>query len=350
VLRRVVPLAVALALVAGPAAAGTPAVTSSPTPAEVDRVPADARIQELSGMAASPAHPGVLWVHQDSGNPPVLYALGPDGRTLAAVRVTGTADLDWEAMAGFRDAAGRPMLAIGDVGDNRAARSGIEIVLLAEPALRDGEVAPARMLRLRYPNGPQDAETLLVDAAARRMYVVSKGLGSTVYRVPAAVWPGSLDTGTLAPVATVPLILVTDGVMAAGGHPLLRTYGELAVLPALTDDVRGGSLEPLATARLPAQPQGEAVTLADASTVLLGSEGRRVPVLRFGLPADLRRALAAPSAPASPGPTTSPAVAPSAGEPTSTAGRTVLLLAGAAVVAGLVVARLGRRRRTRAGG
>jgi hypothetical protein len=282
-----------LAPAVAPAPAAAAAAPAAPAdPVAVDRTVTDPRIAESSGLAPSLTHPGVLWTHNDSGNTPVLYALRRDGSTAAAVRLNGTTDRDWEAIAAYRDAAGRAMLAVADTGDNAAARAQVEVVLLPEPALRSGTVHPARVLRLRYPDGAVDAETLLIDPVAHRMYVVSKGFGSTVFAVPAPVWPGVAgaaprDDGTLVRVATVPLILVTDGVVAPDGHVLLRTYGELAVLRPITDEIRGGSLQPLVTARLPAQPQGESIAWVDSRTVLLGTEGARQPVLRWTLPTDV---------------------------------------------------------------
>jgi hypothetical protein len=262
----------------------------------VDRTVTDPRIAESSGLAPSPTHPGVLWTHNDSGNPPVIYALRRDGSTAAAVRLSGTADRDWEAIASYREPSGRAMIAVADTGDNAAVRAQVEVVLLPEPALRNATVRPARVLRLRYPDGAVDAETLLIDPVARRMYVVSKGFGSTVFAVPEQVWPGVAgtalrDDGMLDPIATLPLILVTDGLVAPDGHVLLRTYGELAVLRPITDDARGGSLQPLVTARLPAQPQGEAIAWVDSRTVLLGTEGVHQPVLRWRLPSEVTRLL-----------------------------------------------------------
>jgi hypothetical protein len=264
----------------------------------VNRTVQDARIDEASGLVASPGHPGVLWTHNDSGNPPLLFALRPDGSTAATVRISGVADVDWEAIAAFRDRSGGAVLAIGDIGDNAARRHDVQVVLLPEPPLHQATVRPSRVLRLRYPDGPADAETLLVDTVAQRMYVVTKGFGSTVYQVPERVWPGGsgdpADDGTLVRIATVPLLLVTDGVIGVGGHPVLRTYSELAVLPAITASVTGGSLEPLAVAKLPQQPQGEGLAIADGGSVLLASEGVRQPILRMHLPNDIRAALATP--------------------------------------------------------
>ncbi len=153
---------------------------------------------------------------------------------------------------------------------------------------------PLLRLRLRYPDGPRDAETLLVDRARRRMFVLSKGLfSSTAYVVPASAWDGTapqrpaVRSATLVPVGTVPLSLVTDGTVAPDGAVLLRTYGELAVLGPLpvvpTASGRGtATLEPRATVSLPSQRQGEGLALTpDGGSVLLSSEGVGQPVLRF---------------------------------------------------------------------
>ena len=99
----------------------------------VDRTLRDARITESSGLVASRLHAGVLWTHNDSGNPPVLYALGRNGSTVATIRVSGAANVDWEALAPVAGTGGRSLLAIGDIGDNSGVRSRIEIDLVAEP-------------------------------------------------------------------------------------------------------------------------------------------------------------------------------------------------------------------------
>ncbi|MDQ1287547.1 MAG: hypothetical protein QG622_1112 [Actinomycetota bacterium] len=264
-------------------------MTVSPSP---DRVVRDPRVGESSGLAVSLRHRGVLWTHNDSGTDGVLFALAADGRTAARVRLKGVATYDWEAMAAYRDAAGRPMLAVADIGDNRAERPSVRIVTLPEPDLRNGTVTPSRVLRLTYPHGAVDAETLLVAPDGKRAYLVTKGFGSTIYEVPQAVWTSATaTTATLVTVATVPLLLVTDGVMGPGGHPLLRTYSTLAVLPPLTGAVAGGALGPLAETGLPDQKQGESLTLRDASTALVGSEGTGQAILRVPLPEEMLAAL-----------------------------------------------------------
>jgi hypothetical protein len=327
--------------------------------ADVDRTITDPRIAESSGLAFSPTRDGVVWTHDDSGNPPLLFALGASGRVTGTVRIPGVPDVDWEAMAAFRDAGGRSWLAVADIGDNQAQRSSVEIDIVPEPA-RSGDVVeqPRLRLRLRYPDGPRDAETLLVDPARRRMFVVSKGLlTGTVYAVPASAWDGTVPeaattrSATLAPVGIVPLTLVTDGTMTPDGRVLLRTYGDLAAFDAFPLEAGTRLLTPRATTVLPDQQQGEGLALDPGGrAVLLSSEGTRPPVLRFALPDDMRE-VAATRAPT---PTPSPSSVPSsvARRPDADPAllRTGVLVGGSVVglaAVGALAAALGVRRRAR---
>jgi hypothetical protein len=287
-------VALVLGLVPGVALAA-PADPGGPT---VNRVVADPAIGENSGIALSPQHAGVLWTVNDSGNPPVLYALGPTGATAARITLTGVADTDWEAVATWRDRTGRALLAAADIGDNRAGRSQIEIDVVAEPSpLRSQTLKPLRRLVLRYPDGATDAESLMVDPRTQRMYVASKGFGSRIYAVPESVWPGvpgaaRVDSGVLQPVGRTPALLVTDGAILPSGDVVLRTYTSMLLLGPLPTPHGSGStgelpaLAQLGAVELPAQSQGEglAIDLATGS-VLLSSEGVRQPVLRIGWPA-----------------------------------------------------------------
>jgi len=302
---------IALAAVAGPGG---------------DRVVGDPRITESSGLAVSPAHPGVLWTHDDSGNPPLLFALGRSGAVTATVRVTGVPDVDWEAMAAFRDGAGRALLAAADIGDNAARRDWVEVDVVAEPdPLRSVSVPPLLRLRLTYPDGARDAETLIVDTARRRMFVVSKGLlTSTVYLVPREAWDGvaparaEVRSARLVAVGTVPLTLVTDGTVTPSGAVLLRTYSDLAVLDPFPLDAGGRLLAPRSVTSLPSQRQGEGVALApDGRSVLVSSEGTGQDVLRVPLPDGVLAAIGTSPSPA--GASSAPARTSPAPAPTSSA-------------------------------
>jgi len=344
----------------------------------VDRPVRDRRIVESSGLAVGTRRAPLLWTMNDSGGGPVLFGLDRRGAVAAAVTVRGVRNQDWEALAAWRDGAGRSLLAVGDVGDNRGRRPSVTVHVLAEPAARGAASArPLRSIALRYPDGPQDAETLLADPRTDRLYVVTKGLfSSTVYAVPAAAWPGARGAGRspalLQRIREVPIVLCTDGVIAPDGHVLLRSYGSVFLFPPLGPggpDRPGSSgaapsVEPLTSAALPDQPQGEGMALAaDGRSVLLSSEGRSEPILRSvltdrflaradgGLLVTTRPAPGAPAAPAPGAPSGAPsgaavATAAPSGGATGEAPAVPVAAVAVFVLAGLAAAAftLARRR------
>lgn len=274
----------AAALLGALALAAAPAPASAADP--VDRTVTDSRIAEASGLTPSLLRPGVLWTHNDSGNPPRLFALGPDGSTVDAVKVSGTLDRDWEAISAFRDRAGRALLAVGDIGDNDAKHDTAQVVVLAEPTAGQSKARPLALLSLRYPTGPVNAEALMVDPTSGRMYVATKEIfGSRLFEVPAQAWPGgSSGTVTLTEIGSVPIGLVTDGAFLPDGRLVLRNYSSVQVLqrPA---DVAGGRITVLASADTPGQDQGESVAVVDGGAgLLVGSEGKDEPIYRMPVP------------------------------------------------------------------
>jgi len=275
---------------ATPSAGESSGTAAAPT---VDRIVRDGRILEASGLAASTRHAGVVWVHEDSGRPARLYAVDSNGDTAAALDLRGIQQVDWEALAITRDQRNRWMLALGDIGDNSAVRQDVRVLLVREPAtLKSGRLSVQRVLRLRYPNGAVDAETLVADPRTRRLYVVTKGfLGGEIYAVPQQAWPGGSDaaaesrTWPLQLVARVNVSSVTDGTFLPDGRLVLRNYGSMTMFEDPTK--AKGTLRALATEVLPSQPQGESVALGTGGTsLLIGSEGVRQPLLRVSLPSD----------------------------------------------------------------
>ena len=179
--RRIVQAWLLLAL-AGPTAAqdaGTATTTPATPPASVSEATlgallTDRRLAEISGMAASRRHPGVFWVHNDSGDEPVLHAIDRSGRLRASLQLDGVQHIDWEDIASYRH-EGRDRLVIADTGDNGGLRDTVQLIVLDEPArLRDARVRPAWTVPVRWPDGPRDCEALAVDSASGTALLVSK--------------------------------------------------------------------------------------------------------------------------------------------------------------------------------
>lgn len=134
----------------------------------------DPELKEISGIAPSQRVPGIYWVHNDSFNPEMLYAIDESGRVRARVSVAGAPNLDWEDLASFEE-DGQAFLALGDIGNNLAMDADMHIYLLPEPELTDTEVRPVRDYRFRFAEGARDAESLAVDLVHRRFLIADKG-------------------------------------------------------------------------------------------------------------------------------------------------------------------------------
>ena len=76
------------------------AQTPAPVPSvEYQALLTDERVDEISGLAASRQHPGVIWALNDSGDRAHVYALAPDGEVLATLWLRGARNIDWEDLA-----------------------------------------------------------------------------------------------------------------------------------------------------------------------------------------------------------------------------------------------------------
>lgn len=134
----------------------------------------DARLAEVSGMAASRRHADVLWMVNDGGNAASLYAVSRRGRRLATFAIAGAVNTDWEDLAAF-DLGGRHYLLIADTGDNGGLRRTLQLHVVEEPSeLRDGTLPVAWSIAFRWPDGARDCEAVAVDAVRRQVLLVSK--------------------------------------------------------------------------------------------------------------------------------------------------------------------------------
>jgi hypothetical protein len=238
-----------------------------------------AELAEVSGIALSRQHPGTVWMTNDSGGGPYLYAV--DTATCAITARLTLLDVparDHEALAIGRDAAGDDVIWVGDIGDNRDSWPYARIHKVVEPqVLVDAEV-PVTTYRFTYPDGPRDAEALIADPDRERLWVISKedGVGG-LYRLPRPL------SDSLTPMQARKVgdarSQVTDAAMAPDGRRyVVRDY--------LSAEVFEGRPPGQAQARfgLPLQPQGEAVTwTADGAGLIVASE-RSGQLIRVDVP------------------------------------------------------------------
>ncbi|WP_236244904.1 WD40 repeat domain-containing protein [Streptomyces sp. CC210A] len=246
----------------------------------------DPRITESSGLAASRAHPGVYWTHNDQDEPRVFAVDSRTGETVATVTLRGVGKpRDMEAVSVGPDGH----VYVGDIGDNlNGSWPHVWIYRFPEPERLRDQVVDAVQYTVTYEDGPRDAEALMVHPKTGRVYIASKNEdGGGLYEGPAKLSPQGRNV--FRRVGEVPW--VTDGAFSPDGTRLvLRSY--FSARGYAWEDGRLGADERV---RGPIQPQSESVTYtADGSALLFGSEGEQSKVVRV----PVEGSGAAPSTPA----------------------------------------------------
>ncbi|MEO8161226.1 MAG: hypothetical protein ABI588_07385 [Arenimonas sp.] len=264
---------------------------------------ADPELDEVSGLAASRAHPGIYWAQNDGGNAAQLIAIKLDGSRVASLTVAGAENVDWEDLDAF-DLGGKHYLLVADTGDNGGIRKLLNLYVIEEPAqLRDGDsLRPAWIIPFRWPDGARDCEASAVDPVRGEVLLISKK------RVPPELFRVRLrpaDDG----VQTAELVTVLPGI----DQPSREELEKNPVYGRYRSQISGADLSPngrvLAVlnyhsvhlyVRAPGQdwvaamkqrpgrldfpwlPQAEGIAFSpDGRSLLLGSEQRPSPLLLY---------------------------------------------------------------------
>src|SRR3954464_8814249 len=276
--------------------AATPALadTAAATPTAVDATGAatgaapqiaplcqvtDPRLPELSGLGVAGAR---MVAMNDGGTELTVYVLDL-GCQVVDVRTAPVDPYDPEDLALGAD--GTAWLA--DIGDNRLERPTVALLALRP----DGT---SGVYRMTYPDGPHDAESLLLAPDGTPYLVPKEGLGSSgVCRAAAPVLAGGTGamervgtvnfalTGTAGgPVGRAGQLMATGGAVSRDGTLLaLRTYTDAYVWRLSGSDVvRALGVAPVRIA-LPPAPQGEAISFS--------ADDRHLVVAGEGLPGDV---------------------------------------------------------------
>ena len=238
----------------------------------------DKRFTEISGLASSIRHPGVLYLHNDSGDGPFIYAVDAKTcATLATLTIRGASMRDAEAIATGRDEQGRAVIWFADIGDNLDSWPFVKIYEIREPKRLANTTVDATAFRFTYGDIPHNAEALLANPAKPQLWVVTKQLAhGSLYRLPEPLRSGVVN---IASKIRREGGLVTDGAVSPDGlRYVLRDYDDAYVYAGLPPGRK------IATIPLPFQLQGEAITWApDGRSLLIASE-RDKRLLRVTLP------------------------------------------------------------------
>ena len=229
----------------------------------------DTRITESSGLATDPGG-SLYWTVNDSGDRGVAYGIGLDGTVQGTLNFRAQ-PRDVEAVAVHGDE-----LYVADIGDNTSKRSFVRVYFFTNPRA-NGLTVTYQAYDFRYPDGPHNAETLLVDESGR-LFIVAKGGKAGIYEAPAD--PKRKGVNKLEKVGSAPSN-VTDGTFLPGGERIaLLTYSSVQVIDA-------NNYQVVDSVPIPEQPQAESLTLSlDQESLLVGSEGKKSKVYSVPVPSD----------------------------------------------------------------
>ncbi|SDP53718.1 hypothetical protein SAMN04487905_10590 [Actinopolyspora xinjiangensis] len=266
---------VVLLLAACPALSGWQAVGQAGTAEpRVRCTPRDERLAELSGLAAGPRH---WFAVGDGGSAVRVYELDPGDCSVVGVRSADVDPYDVEDLARRADGT----LWLADTGDNSSRRDTVAVHVL-EPS------GAVELHRLKYPDGPRDAEALLLGRDGVPHIVTKHPWGEAgIYRPVAALdgrGPVELErVGTLSleptdtPGGPLPAsfgsVVVTGGAVSSRHDVVaVRTYTDAYLYPAPDGDVVEALRRDPVRVPLPNEPQGEAIAFEPDGDMLTASE------------------------------------------------------------------------------
>jgi hypothetical protein len=274
----------------------------------------DPRIVSAPGLAGD-MDAELYWTANRTGEQGLVYGITGTGTVRGTFNYRARpVDVQGLAVVGST-------LYVGDIGDRNRSRSFVTVYLFDNPR-PSGLTVTYRAYDFGFPDGPRNAETLLVSEAGRILFVTKDNSEGTIYAAPSS--PSRSGTNRLTKVGNAPAN-VTDGVFLPGSEQfVLRTSTAVYLVDA-------ASYRTLATVKLASQPPGNAVAVSlDGESLLLGSTGKNATVYSIPIPT------------ASVTPTATPSPEPEEEESdTALSGRGTLLALGlaavVAVVAGIVV-------------
>lgn len=288
---------------ARPAANASPGASKGPAetygPAKRLAVLKDPAIKESSGLVASRSTPGLFWTHNDSGDGPFIYGFDSRGGRKGVWRVVDASGRDWEGIAaGPGPERNQSYLYIGDIGDNREQRSEIVVYRVREPTTTAADSSStkskprlterAEAIRLIYPDGKHDAETLMVHPVTGSLFIVTKVpfANPRIYEASGSVSSERPITLKRVGELDVPSLfggIITGGDISPDGRRVaLCDYlqGYEIVLP---DGATFNTIwsQPLTPIGLGQREQGEAIAYRlDGKALLATSEGVPTPLIQ----------------------------------------------------------------------
>ena len=199
-------------------------------------------LDEISGIAASGINNNLYYIENDSGDTSRFFSIDPTGKNYATIYFKGDSKEEFgvndceDIAVGPGPIAGKSYLYDGDIGDNYSEHPYITVYRMeeqkdwADTGIKHAVAVP---IHFKYPDGPKDAESLMIDPIEKLIYIVSKRRDSVgIYTSPLIYKPN--DTliltlrGKLFFGGIKPFKWITAGDISKDGTQiLLRSYDKV---------------------------------------------------------------------------------------------------------------------------
>jgi hypothetical protein len=221
------------------------------------------KLEEVSGIAASVANPGLLWAHNDSGNPAVVYLLDEKLNIRLTCRIQGVKNRDWEDIAvGPGPDENKSYVYVADIGDNNARHATKYIYRFEEPEV-DGQnvevaITSFDTIAFQLDGARKDTESIIVHPRTKNIYVVSKREKPVhVYELK---YPFDGGTLTARSIVSLPLTQIVSADISSDGEELLmKDYDNVYYWNLKGRPLADALKEKPAVLSYTEEPQGEAI-------------------------------------------------------------------------------------------
>jgi len=259
-------------------------------------------LDEISGIAASGINNNLYYIENDSGDTSRFFSIDPTGKVHATIYFKGNPKTEFgvtdceDIAVGPGPISGKSYLYDGDIGDNYSNRQFLTVYRLEEQkAWADTGIkhAIAIPLHLKYPDGPKDAETLMIDPIEKLIYIVSKRRDSVgIYTTPLLYKPNDTVTltlhGKLFFQGIKPFKWITAGDISKDGTQiLLRSYDKVYYWQRPSNEPVWKVMLTQKPQELPytMEKQGEAIGFTpDGKGYYTTSEGVYSPIYYYKIP------------------------------------------------------------------
>lgn len=250
-------------------------------------------LAEVSGMQYSKSMPDNVWVHNDENDASRQVRLInlATGNEIGSYTPSGPNRKDPEAIR-LRPTDG--MLVLADIGDNDNNRSSRRLFFTPEPTSAGAKgTIPSTLIRINYPFGARNAETLLIHPTSGEIFIVTKET-KRARIVTFGTAPTDNMTGTLVKKLT-DIQNVSDGTFTNNGQfVLFRAAGvQNTIVYRVSDWTKVGEIP------TPAMAKSEAITIegfrTGACSFLVTTEGKKPPIYRVLLPNEYGSTCSAPA-------------------------------------------------------